>query len=273
MKGKVILGILAFCVVGIGNAQNVQIVDGAIQATFSVSPTKKVYFSQGNLQYRPSTKIWRFAEHQYEFSPDEKGWLVEFGWATSGWLSEESGTRYLVHGNTNFIEGDWKNDMTGKYANADWGVHNAISNGGNKAGMWRTLTEKEWDYLLKERPQAEMLKTAALVHGITGLILLPDGSDAYIVPSFDTRYLHDYSDEEWQHLESEGAVFLPFPNISKEPTTIYWTSSNIKYLCCPKYNSSIMNVGIGMFSGIGSGQLEERYRTRKGCVRLVQDIK
>ena len=34
-----------------------------------------------------------------------------------------------------------------------------------------------------------------------------------------------------------------------------------------------MNVGIGMFSGIGSGQLEERYRTRKGCVRLVQDVK
>lgn len=272
MKGKVILGILAFCVVGIGNAQNVQIVDGAIQAAFSVSSTKKVYFSQGNLQYRPSTKIWRFAEHQYEFSPDEKGWLVEFGWATSGWLSEESGTRYLVHGNTNFIEGDWKNDMTGKYANADWGVHNAISNGGNKAGMWRTLTEKEWDYLLKERPQAEMLKTAALVHGITGLILLPDGSDAYIVPSFDTRHLHDYSNEEWQNLESEGAVFLPFPDLRSDACTIYWTSSNIKYLCCPTYNTSIMNVSVGMFSGIASG-LEERYRTRKGCVRLVQDIK
>ena len=34
---------------------------------FSVSATKKVYFSQGNLQYQASTKTWWFAERQYDY--------------------------------------------------------------------------------------------------------------------------------------------------------------------------------------------------------------
>ena len=28
------------------------------------------------------------------------------------------------------------NNLTGKYADADWGVYNAVSNGGKKAGLW-----------------------------------------------------------------------------------------------------------------------------------------
>ncbi|MBO4655069.1 MAG: hypothetical protein J5644_05955, partial [Bacteroidales bacterium] len=40
---------------------------GAISGKFSVSSTKQVYFSQGNLQYQASTGTWRFAEHQYDF--------------------------------------------------------------------------------------------------------------------------------------------------------------------------------------------------------------
>lgn len=39
--------------------------EGAINGLFSVSPSKKVYFSQGNLQYQASSNTWRFAEHQW----------------------------------------------------------------------------------------------------------------------------------------------------------------------------------------------------------------
>ena len=42
------------------------VVQGALNGVFSVSPTKKVVFSKGNLQYRASTNTWRFAEHQYD---------------------------------------------------------------------------------------------------------------------------------------------------------------------------------------------------------------
>ena len=41
--------------------------DGALYGEFSVAPDRKVRFSQGNLQYKPSTATWRFALHQYDF--------------------------------------------------------------------------------------------------------------------------------------------------------------------------------------------------------------
>ena len=45
--------------------------------------------------------------------------------------------------------GDGSGDIAG--TNYDWGVNNAISNGGNEAGLWRTLTIEEWKYLMESR--------------------------------------------------------------------------------------------------------------------------
>ncbi|MBP5725116.1 MAG: hypothetical protein J6X18_16275, partial [Bacteroidales bacterium] len=130
-------------------AQSVQIQDGAILAEFSVSDSTKVYFSQGNLQYQASTGTWRFAEHQYDMigsdnsniSSSYSGWIDLFGWGTSGWNSGanayqpySTSTSYSDY----YPGGSYSNDLTGSYANADWGVYNKISNGGNSAGMWRT---------------------------------------------------------------------------------------------------------------------------------------
>ena len=41
--------------------------DGVLPGLFSVSATRQVRFSQGNLQYQASTNTWRFAEHQYDY--------------------------------------------------------------------------------------------------------------------------------------------------------------------------------------------------------------
>ena len=41
--------------------------EGAIWGKFTINENgEQVYFSKGNLQYQPSTQIWRFAEHQYD---------------------------------------------------------------------------------------------------------------------------------------------------------------------------------------------------------------
>ena len=40
---------------------------GAINGKFSVSGSKQVYFSMGNLQYKASTNTWRFAPYQYSY--------------------------------------------------------------------------------------------------------------------------------------------------------------------------------------------------------------
>ena len=136
--------------------------NGASIAVFSVADGRTVRFSRGNLQYQASTDTWRFAERQYDYigngnsniSSSYNGWIDLFGWGTSGW--KNSGATAYVPWSTSteygdyFPGGDNVANLTDAYANADWGVYNAISNGGNQAGMWRTLTKAEWEYLLYE---------------------------------------------------------------------------------------------------------------------------
>ena len=57
---------------------------------FSVSSSKKIAFSLGNLQYNASTNKWRFAENQYDYIGEDNihisdtyaGWIDLFGWGT-----------------------------------------------------------------------------------------------------------------------------------------------------------------------------------------------
>ena len=96
----------------------------------------------------------------------------------------------------------------------DWGVYNAIENGGNAPGMWRTLTKAEWVYLFSQRTDAAAKYGAATVAGVNGVVVLPDD---WTLPTglefnngFETGYsLNTYSAEEWLRMETAGAVFLP----------------------------------------------------------------
>ena len=146
-----------------------------IKESFAVTRTKNVRFSKGNLQYSrrgshavnvgtdPAPGTWRFAEHQYDFigsgnsaiyDSDDMGWFDLFGWGTSGW---DSGAGYYMPTSTDdnaayyAVGRSFSNSLTGSCANADWGVYNAISNGGNHPGQWRTLSMSEWNYLLTGR--------------------------------------------------------------------------------------------------------------------------
>ncbi|MCQ2605632.1 MAG: BACON domain-containing protein [Bacteroidales bacterium] len=192
--------------------------NGVIKAAFSVSADKQVYFSQGNLQYQASTKTWRFAEHQYDMIGDANknisstynGWIDLFGWGTSGYNSKYpymTSTDYNDYG----VVVDKYADIAG--TNYDWGVYNKISNGGNTAGMWRTLTYNEWNYVLKERTDASSLNGSATVNGVTGLILLPDdwSTPAGVAFKAGMNGLENntYTVNEWAKMEANGAIFLP----------------------------------------------------------------
>ena len=190
--------------------------DGAILAEFSVSDSTKVYFSQGNLQYQASTNTWRFAEHQWDYvgkdneniSKKYKGWIDLFGWGTSGYNSKNPYETIL-----NFSDyGDGENDIAG--TNYDWGVYNKISNGGNQAGLWRTLTIYEWYYLINTRVNASNKNGIATVNGVSGLILLPDTWTLLDGMTFTSGTngdfaLNTYSASDWSKMEMNGAVFLP----------------------------------------------------------------
>lgn len=177
--------------------------EGALPGAFSVSATKKVYFSKGNLQYQASPKTWRFAEHQYDIIGGNNrgigtpGWWVDlFGWSTDF-------TNYGVSTSTD--------DLSYKGSFVDWG-NNKISNGGNVANQWHTLSIAEWMYILESRTNASSLYFRATVNDQRGVILLPDtwekGTFNYTtgVKDFTTN---SYTVSQWKLLESAGAVFLP----------------------------------------------------------------
>ena len=201
---------------------------------FSVSATTKVMFSPGNLQYQPSTKTWRFAEHQWEvigednqnISDSYTGWIDLFGWGTGN-----NPTRISTN-----------NDDFSTFT--DWGI-NAISNGGNKANMWRTLTKDEWEYLFHGRKNAEKLFGLGTVNGVQGTILLPDDwatpSGVTFTPSTEKglvwagssysnsnndNYSHNtYMAAEWDKMESAGAVFLPAAGYRYCDGSVYFVGS------------------------------------------------
>ena len=220
---------------------------GMLPGKFSVAANKKVYFSQGNLQYQASTSTWRFAEHQWDYVGDGgttggnvigsdnaqisstyDGWIDLFGWGTSGYqFASGYGTAYQPWSSTNTMSMDYGPtdptfDLTGTYANGDWGS-NAISNGGNSAGLWRTLTKDEWLYLFGMTGYTDASGHAryrkyfrATVNSVQGIVVLPDDisgiSDIPAESSRGTSSTFDgktYTTSAWSALESAGAVFLP----------------------------------------------------------------
>ena len=222
---------------GNNGSGNTPSTEGSLSGLFSVGNGKTVRFSQGNLQYQASTDTWRFAENQYDcignansnVSLFYQGWVDLFGWGASGyndvkpWLTDYDMDAMSITGT--------------KY---DWGLNNAISNGGDKAGLWRLLTIDQWEYIVNRRNGSRFAK--ATVNNVRGLLLLPDGwsTATYALNAINDAtggYESNYiSATDWSDvLEANGAVFLPCAGI-REGTTVnyvngfgrYWSSTYIE---------------------------------------------
>lgn len=185
--------------------------EGILEGTFSVGPEKQIHFSKGNLQYNPQSHKWRFADNQYDYmgdanlklAPGYAGWIDLFQWASSGYR-EHPPERYSLNSRS-YGNGERSIDGT----SYDWGVYNPITNGGNASGHWRTLSVYEWHYLLAMRPDASLLRLAAKVGDVQGLLLLPDD---WLSRGFDTlrpTSAYSFTIDEWSRLERAGAVFMP----------------------------------------------------------------
>lgn len=206
--------------------------EGALTGLFTINEDgDQVWFSQGNLQYQPSTQTWRFAEHQYSYVSDDisdistySGWIDLFGWGTGDnpTLTSTDNADYST-----FV---------------DWGT-GAISNGGNATNQWRTLTSDEWVYLFNTRTNTTNLRTAnaryikSQVNYVPGVILFPDG---YIHPSGVTvpKYINtaarpwtsnQYNGEKWAAMEAAGAVFLPAAGLLSAINGVINVGSNGRY--------------------------------------------
>ena len=259
---------------------------GAICGKFTINSNgNQVYFSQGNLQYQASTNTWKFAENQYDYigsdnsniSSTYSGWIDLFGWGTSGW---DSGNTYYHPWDSNRLDetlygppGQY--DLTGSYANADWGVYNPISNGGNTANQWRTLTQPEWNYIFNTRTTTSGIRYAkANVNNVNGVILLPDdwSSSTYSLSNTNSSGASFSSNtltaSQWSTLEQAGAVFLPAAGYRRGTSVnyvgsygLYWSASY--YIIGSAYTVDFDG------SGLGTNSADPRYCGRS--VRLVQD--
>ena len=275
---------------------------GLLSGKFSVSETKQVNFSQGNLQYNVDSKIWKFADNQYEhITPMDwkqshltlvNGWMDAFCWGATGYAYDPSQT---------FIRGeffDQVQEMAGtKY---DWGVYNAISNGGNTPNIWRTLTSEEWQYLMNRVKDHHSLYVPGEVNGNEGLILLPDDWDfnngititEYLEDATRNYSINIISKETWSRMEALGAVFLPSAGIVDHYRVFdyldngyntwadgYYWSSTVE----EEYGESIWGMKIEANSVEAYeeankyifyiGPKFEKVRRKAGCsVRLVRDV-
>ena len=274
MKTKV--SIILVCLIWM--ASNMYATEGALRGRFAISATDTVAFSRGNLQYQPSTSTWRFAENQWNFVGTANGRIRHYQYSTEGWVWTYKGWLDLFGWGTgnNPTASTSTNSNYGSFT--DWG-RNAISNGGKKANLWRTLTKDEWDYLFRGRENAASLYANGTVSGVNGSILLPDNwvipADLHFKPSNSTDSTaapNNYTADEWMFMEMAGAVFLPITYersmdwqseyctaVYQENTARYWTSTpngtNGAYYYVPYGNPTIL--------------MDNRY-VGKG-VRLVQN--
>ena len=260
--------------------------NGASKAFFSVAANKQVRISRGNLQYQASTDTWRFAAKQYEvmgaantqISPSNEGWIDCFGWGTSGW---ESGANAYQPWSISVDDADyqpggsWQNGLTGDYANADWGVYNAIANGGNQAGMWRTLTNVEWAYLFGGGSRASKWGRATIDGRYKGLILLPDEWTALdgisFTPARSGFNSNVYTMEQWERLEAAGAIFLPAAGYRQYTFFNYENQYGVYWSVSP-YGAEYTDCALGLlFNDNMLYPSDGEGRSNAFSVRLVQD--
>lgn len=188
--------------------------NGKLRGKFSVSSSKQVYFSKGNLQYIGSaaTPYWKFAEEQYERLGDNGQGSANidvdrdlFGRGTSGYDGKHP---YMTSENTwDYVRGDLSN------TNYDWGVYNPVSNGGNVAGLWRTPKGEDFAYIFRSRSGHRF--APVYIDDVYGVMLFPDGwdSDLYKFELINNEYPSVSTQitlGDWKnYLEANGAVFLP----------------------------------------------------------------
>ena len=230
---------------------------------FSVSPNDKVTFSKGNLQYHPKKKKWQFANNQYDFfgeaneniSTDYNGWIDLFGWGTGNNPAKSANTSY---GYETFV---------------DWGVNQI---GDDAPNTWRTLTSAEWEYLLKNRPNAKNLLRFGSVKvngdsfGEYGVILLPDN---WVAPEDvevkEEYYQNKFTIEQWFKLQQAGAVFLPKAGSRWEQS---YYSGDCCYWSATGSSDTPEAIYLDFSITLEEYTKEYEYRCQGNSVRLVRDL-
>ena len=260
---------------------------------FSVSSTKKVKFTKGNLQavigtgisnYRATASSWKFAGHQYDIIGNAAG-NTSFAVGTTvdlfGWVgASASYDSYGLCTNTS-VSNAYYGTSASDALKTDWGsipgIETWIGSG------WRTLTKTEWNYLFTQRANASSLyghcQISTANGTVTGMLILPDNwtkpSNCTVIPgngAFDTvtysATAATGASNAWCDMEAAGAVFLP---ASGWRYGVNVTSIGINGYY---WSSSVRDVQNAYYVFFYSGKLYPNSSFNRSCgysVRLVKD--
>ena len=215
-------------------------ISGALGGLFSVSASKKVFFSKGNLKYNGSA--WSFFDKQYEYftTHDGTNW-DKFGWSTSA-------TTYGM--NTSTDDGTYSGDFV------DWGA--TMGTG------WRTLTKDEWTYLFGRTVNGgtgngKSYTLGQGVNGKLGIVIYPDDYTGAA-----------YSGSDWSTFEAAGCVFLPAAGF-RQGTSVYAAGSRCLYWSS-SYGSDAKYAYLMEFSSGALIPAESFNRSYAFSVRLVRPV-
>ena len=181
--------------------QLVELPAGALKGEFSVSATKQVYFSQGNLVAKIDASgaptDWKFAANQYDCIGEgganktigsTAGDVDLFGWSTSS-------DNYGIKTSRSSI------DYSGEFY--DWGKAYCEKNS-IAEGTWRTLSTAEWQYLFNYGEFKSDVRNGkykwATVNGVNGYVIAPD--------DFSGTLSSEYTDDA-ALADAGNLVFLP----------------------------------------------------------------
>lgn len=220
-----------------------------LQGKFSVSETKKIRFSHGNLQYNIDSETWQFAENQYDISKNKKN-IDLFCWGTGNNPTASSNLSTFT----------------------DWGENFGDGN------TWFTLSKDEWEYLLTKRQNAEKKYGVAQVNGVNGLILLSDDwalrdglmfkNGVGTSENIEYQSINTYNINEWLKMEQYGAVFLPASG-SRVESDINYVNHLGGYWTCTPYNDDkaydfyFYSFSVGFYDSL---------RAYARAVRLVRQV-
>lgn len=195
---------------------------GELTGVFSVSASKKVCFSKGNLQL-VGENSWKFADNQWDYfgNSQSDNHRDLFGWGTGN--------------NPNQTSED--NDNYGTFT--DWGNNSFLQ--AQLGTGWRTLSNDEWHYLFKTRTVKDgtgaghSYTLGQSVNGRLGVVIYPDGYTGTL-----------YTGSDWSTFEAAGCVFLPAAGtrygngVGNTDKGYYWSSTpNFKFASNAAYSVHI----------------------------------
>jgi len=242
---------------------------------FSVTTTKKVRFSPGNLQavYNSSSKsyTWQFAQHQYDYIGNKagnttignqtNGAVVDlFGWSTSA-------TNYGINTSED------ARDYSGNFK--DWGA--------TMGSGWRTLSSTEWNNLCGwgsgagNRTQTNRF-AKAMVNGVKGFLIFPDGYNgttevtgvtgiATVNATYASFPTSSIPAATWTTMEAAGCVFIPAAGYRDGSIVSSAGSSGDYWSSTPYGKSDAYYICFGSFAVV----VDYVYRYSGQSVRLVRE--